>query len=115
FLNDSPEQVRAKIRAAYCPPRQVELNPVIEIAKYILFSRPNFTLHVERPAKYGGPVDFVSYAELERAYLDGRLHPLDLKEAVADALNSILDGPRRLFERPDIAQLVAEVESKVTR
>ncbi|AMD30121.1 tyrosine--tRNA ligase [Acidilobus sp. 7A] len=115
FLNDSPEQVRAKIRAAYCPPRQVELNPVIEIAKYILFSRPGFVLHVERPTKYGGPVDFASYAELERAYVEGRLHPLDLKEAVADALNTLLEAPRKLFERPDIAELVSEVESKVSR
>lgn len=115
FVNDTPEQVRAKIRSAYCPPRQAEMNPVMEIAKYILFARPGFVLHVERPAKYGGPVDFYSYQELESYYLSGRLHPADLKEAVADSLIGLLEGPRKLFERDDVKELVKVLESSVTR
>ena len=115
FLSDSEEEVRSKIRAAYCPPRQVEFNPVMEINKYILFARPGFVLHVERPQKYGGPVDFHSYQELEAAYIQGRLHPADLKEATAEALNRVLEGPRKLFERPDVREVVNTIESRVSR
>jgi len=115
FVNDAPEEIRAKVRAAYCPPRQVEFNPVMEINKYLLFAKSGFTLHVDRPQKYGGPVDFYSYEELERAYVEGRLHPADLKEATAESLVRLLEGPRKLFERPDVAQLVKVLESKVTR
>jgi len=60
-------------------------------------------------------VDFYSYEELERAYVEGRLHPADLKEATAESLVRLLEGPRKLFERPDVAQLVKVLESKVTR
>ncbi len=115
FLSDSEDEVRSKIRAAYCPPRQVEFNPIIEINRYILFARPGFVLHVERPQKYGGPIDFHSYEELANAYVQGRLHPADLKEATAEALVKLLEGPRRLFERPEVRELVSVIESKVSR
>ena len=115
FVSDSPDEIRSKIRAAYCPPRQAEMNPVLEINRYLLFARPGFVLHVERPQKYGGPVDFYSYEELERAYVEGRLHPADLKEATAEALIRLLEGPRKLFERPDVRELVGIIEGKVTR
>ncbi len=115
FVSDSEDEVRSKIRAAYCPPRQVEFNPVLEINKYVLFARPGFVLHVERPQKYGGPVDFYSYQELEAAYVQGKLHPADLKEATANALNMLLEGARKLFERPDVKEIVNIVESRVSR
>ncbi|MGC9209982.1 MAG: tyrosine--tRNA ligase [Acidilobus sp.] len=115
FVSDPEEEIRRKIRAAYCPPRQVEFNPIMEINKYLLFARPGFVLHVERPQKYGGPVDFASYSELEAAYLQGKLHPADLKEATADALVKLLEGPRKLFENPNVRELVNLIESKVSR
>ncbi len=115
FVTDSAEEVRTKIRAAYCPPRQAEMNPVLEINKYILFATPGFVLHVDRPARYGGPVDFYSYKELERAYVEGKLHPADLKEATAEALIKLLEGPRRVAERPDVRELIKAVEGNMSR
>jgi len=56
-------------------------------------------LRVEREEKYGGSVTFSSYGELEKAYVGGKLHPLDLKTAVADALIEILRPVREYFER----------------
>ncbi|GAB6147575.1 tyrosine--tRNA ligase [Stetteria hydrogenophila] len=110
LVHDSPEEIREKIRRAYCPARVVEFNPVMEIAKYILFARPGFVLHVERPAKYGGPVDYHSYADLERDYVEGRLHPLDLKNAVADALAKLLEPIRRaLLSDPEARRAIEEI------
>ncbi len=116
FVTDSDDEIREKIRKAYCPPRQTEGNPVIEIARYILFARPGFKLHVDRPQKYGGPVTYESYSELEKDYLEGRLHPLDLKNAVADALIELVRPVRdALLGDKELASLVREIESRVTR
>ena len=98
FIHDSPDEIRSKIRKAYCPPKVVENNPVAEIAKYILFVKENFVLHIERPPKYGGPLDIYSYDELEKLYKEGKLHPLDLKNAVAEALIKYLEPVRKYFE-----------------
>ena len=98
FMHDSPEDVRRKLRAAYCPLRSVEDNPVMDMARLIVF-RHMPELRVEREEKYGGSVTFSSYRELEKAYVNGKLHPLDLKMAVADALVEILRPVREYFER----------------
>ena len=90
FVLDSDEEIRRKIRAAYCPPRQVENNPIMAIAKYIVFARPKARLYIDRKPEYGGPVEFYSYEELEKAFIEGKLHPLDLKNAIADELIKII-------------------------
>ncbi|MCE4617461.1 MAG: tyrosine--tRNA ligase, partial [Desulfurococcales archaeon] len=82
-------------RKAYCPAKVVEFNPVLEINKYILFAREGFTLRVDRPTKYGGPVDYSTYEELEKDFVEGKLHPLDLKNATADALIELLEPVRK--------------------
>jgi tyrosyl-tRNA synthetase len=117
FLHDPPEAVRRKILKAYCPARQVEFNPIIEINRYILFAQPGFVLHVERKPKYGGPVDYYSYEELERDFVEGRLHPLDLKNATADALNKLLEPIRsRLLSDPRVREAIERIEAAgVTR
>jgi len=116
FIHDTEEQIRAKLRRAWCPERQTEMNPVLEIAKYIIFhERDSFT--VERPSKYGGTITFEDYTELERVYKAGQLHPQDLKDAVAKELAKILEPIRRYFETDKEARESLEVVKKaeVTR
>jgi len=98
FIHDSPEDIRAKIRAAYCPPKQEEDNPILEHAKYIVFPEMGF-IEIPRPTKYGGPVTFERYEDLKDAYLRGEIHPLDLKNGVAEALIKILEPVREYFKR----------------
>jgi len=113
FVHDPPEEIRAKIKAAYCPPRQDEGNPVMEHAKYIIFPEKN-VLTIPRPEKYGGPVTFESYESLRKAYLHGDIHPLDLKNGVAEALIEILEPVRRHFKnKPELLEKMMEIE--VTR
>ncbi len=117
FVYDTPDDIRAKIRKAYCPPREVKYNPIMEINKYILFAKPGFKLVVERPEKYGGTIVFESYEELEKAYSAGELHPLDLKNATAEALIKILEPIRKYFEsRPDALRILEELKkATITR
>ncbi|WFO75664.1 tyrosine--tRNA ligase [Desulfurococcaceae archaeon MEX13E-LK6-19] len=117
FIHDPPEAIREKIRKAYCPPREVELNPVIEINKYLLFSQPGFELYVDRPAKYGGPLTIHSYEELEKLYKEGKLHPADLKNATAEALIKMLEPVRKkiLEDREARELLETLMHAKITR
>jgi tyrosyl-tRNA synthetase len=91
---DDKEEVERKIRKAYCPEKKVEDNPIIQIAKYHVFPRFEKVV-VERPAKFGGDVEYSSYDDLERDYVDGNLHPMDLKISMANYLNKLLENTRK--------------------
>ena len=45
---------------------------------------------IERPEKFGGNLEFDSYDNLEKDYLSGSLHPLDLKNGTAAALYQLV-------------------------
>ena len=49
--------------------------------------------------KFGGDLKFKSYKEVERTFVDKKLHPLDLKKAVAEELIKILMPIRKTFSR----------------
>jgi tyrosyl-tRNA synthetase len=97
FVHDSREVILAKLGSAYCPPKVVEGNPLMEYCRYILFRKLK-SLKIEREAKYGGSAEFFSYEELERAYKSGSLHPADLKRGVAEGLDKVISPIRRHFE-----------------
>ncbi len=97
FLHDPPEVISKKIKNAFCP-AEVEGNPVVDIMKLVAFPKLG-SVHIDRPAKYGGPVDFSSFAELEEAYRSGRLHAQDLKKGAADSLSTVLEPVRKYFEK----------------
>ncbi len=112
FIHDSGKEVEAKMRKAYCP-EKIEGNPVLEIAKYIIF-REKKIVTVERDAKYGGNLEFGNYAELEKAFSDRKLHAMDLKAAVAKELNAVLEPIRKHFgNRKELLEVFDETE--VTR
>ena len=116
FLHEDDDTIRRKIRKAYCPPRQIERNPIIEINKYILFAQPNFKLIVDRPEKYGGRVVYESYSDLERDYIEGRLHPADLKNATAEALIELLRPVRKaLLGDPKIREYIGMIMGSVSK
>ncbi|MGD8507044.1 MAG: tyrosine--tRNA ligase [Candidatus Bathyarchaeota archaeon] len=96
FIYDSPEEIRTKITNAFCPEKAIEFNPIIDICKHIIF-RETETFHVERPTKFGGTTEFSNFEGLVKTYRDGKLHPLDLKKAVAEELIEILAPVRRYF------------------
>ncbi|MCD6515486.1 MAG: tyrosine--tRNA ligase [Candidatus Odinarchaeota archaeon] len=96
FVHDSPEEIKDKIRSAYCPARQIEYNPIIDITRLLIFPLDG-ELHIDRPAKFGGPVDYTSFDELKSDFQKGALHPLDLKNGVAEWLIRKLDPINKYF------------------
>ena len=88
--------IAARLRAAYCPAKEMEGNPVVEIVEYILFPwAGRFT--IEREAKHGGPIVFERWEEFRAAWSEGRLHPQDLKAGVAQALAPLFAPANRFF------------------
>ncbi|MCD6536606.1 MAG: tyrosine--tRNA ligase [Thaumarchaeota archaeon] len=116
FVHDDAETIKRKIRKAYCPAKTAEGNPILEYARYIIFRKLG-ALHIDRPSKYGGPVDYYSYEDLERDYLEGKLHPADLKLGVAEALNELITPIREHFEKDPRAKRLYEFvrEQEITR
>lgn len=113
FIHDTSDEIKRKITGAYCPPKQSEGNPVLEHVKYVVFPEKG-ALEVHRPLKYGGTESFESYRELEKTYVKGKLHPLDLKNGVAQALVEILGPVREYFRKhPKTLEKMREIE--VTR
>ena len=88
-LEDDSETIRKKLKKAYCVEKEVEGNPVLEIAKYVIMPQIA-TLKVKRPEKFGGTIYYTDYAKLEKDFSAGKLHPADLKNAVAESLVEIL-------------------------
>jgi tyrosyl-tRNA synthetase len=110
IVHDEPDIIRKKLRSAYCPEKDIENNPVIEIARYIIFPwTGSFT--VDRPSKYGGPASFATAEELNTEYRAGKLHPLDLKNAVAESLVKILEPVRAEFKQhPELLEKMEKME-----
>jgi tyrosyl-tRNA synthetase len=112
-IHDSPEAIRDKIRSGFCPPKEIKGNPILEISKHILLPWQG-SFRIDRPQKYGGPLDLASYEELEKEYRDGKIHPLDLKNAVAESLVKILEPVREEFEKhPELLRKMEKMQ--VTR
>lgn len=116
FIYDSPTEIKQKLSKAFCPEKTVKHNPIMDICKHIIF-REKQIFTIERPSKFGGNVDFESFAALESAYLDGKLHPMDLKNGVAIQLGDILEPVRRYFQSNNEAKecLEAVRKAKITR
>lgn len=98
FMNDSEEEIKKKIGKAYCPAKVVEENPILEYSKYLVFEKFN-TMEIKRQEKFGGDVVIENYKELEKLYAEGKIHPMDLKNTVANYINEMLNPVRESFHK----------------
>ncbi|MCC7449689.1 MAG: tyrosine--tRNA ligase, partial [Anaerolineae bacterium] len=56
-------------------------------------------------------VTFNTFDELKNAYADKKLHSMDLKNGLAQALIDLLEPVRKHFEEPEIKAMWQEMES----
>jgi len=96
-VTDSFDEIKSTLKGAYCPEKEIKENPVLQIVKLIIFPRFD-ELEIKRPSKFGGNVKFKSYDALEKHYSSGGIHPLDLKNAVAEYLEEIIAPIRKGFK-----------------
>jgi len=91
-LLDDGKNVKKKINGAECIEGDPD-NGIMSLLKYLIMilkedTRRSFT--VERPEKFGGDIKYENYEEIEKDFKSKKLHPLDLKNAVAKELNLLL-------------------------
>jgi tyrosyl-tRNA synthetase len=109
FLTDSEDNIKGKLMAAFCPAKHTEYNPVLDWAKHIIF-KLNKELTIERQQKFGGAIHFDDYEEMEKIFAKGELHPVDLKNGVANELIEILKPIREHFAKPKFHEMMHELE-----
>lgn len=111
YIHDSEAEIKKKISKAYCPEKQFENNPIIELCTQVIM-RDGSTLKVERPEKFGGTIEFEDADSVKLAYSEGKLHPMDLKNAVAAEISKILEPTRKYFEKkPELLEQAKKAEA----
>jgi len=90
FLTDNNDDIKRKIKNAFCPMGITENNPVIDILKYIIFPYYKNEITINRPESHGGPFTVKSFKELNDLYLNSKIHPMDLKNSVSYILIEII-------------------------
>lgn len=99
FIHDSDDEIKSKIKKGWCEQGKTN-NPILQIAKHILFHEMP-ELKVERPEKFGGNVSYSSFSQLESDFGAGKLHPMDLKNVVAENLVKIIAPIRDKLQMDD--------------
>lgn len=100
-LLDTEETIKKKLNQAFCPEGQVEENGVLALLKYVIMvlkedNKEEFV--IERPEKFGGTVKYSKYLDLERDYSEKKIHPMDLKNALAVELSKLLEPIREAMK-----------------
>ncbi len=91
-LLDDEESVKKKLNSADCVAGDPD-NGIMAFTKYVLMvikedKKEKFV--IERPDKFGGNLEYKNYKEIEKDFVAKKLHPLDLKNAVAKEISKLL-------------------------
>lgn len=93
FVHNTDEEIKKKISKAWCEEANIENNPLLEIARTVIFHEFS-EMNVERPDKFGGNVSYANYEELGSDFANKKLHPGDLKQTVGNYLVKIVSPIR---------------------
>ncbi|XP_077193485.1 tyrosine--tRNA ligase, cytoplasmic [Paroedura picta] len=105
-LLDRKEDVKKKLKKAFCEPGNVENNGVLSFIKHVLFPLKSEFV-ILRDEKWGGNKTYTDYGELEKEFADEIVHPGDLKNSVEVALNKLLEPIREKFNSPQMKKLAS--------
>jgi tyrosyl-tRNA synthetase len=100
-LMDDEESVKKKINNADCVEGNAD-NGLMAFMRNVVFvvkKDIKEEVIVERPVKFGGTVHYKSYDQMEKDFVEKKLHPMDLKNTVAREINSLLLPIRKNREK----------------
>jgi tyrosyl-tRNA synthetase len=89
FIHNTDEEIKIKIKKAWCEEANIQNNPLLEISKNVILHEFD-EMKVERPEKFGGNVDYTDYNQLESDFSSKKLHPTDLKQTVGNYLVKVV-------------------------
>ena len=71
---------------------------IMAFLKYVIFViKKDYgqKLLIRRHEKFGGDLIYENYSQLEKDFMEKKLHPMDLKQAIAKEINILLDSIRK--------------------
>lgn len=113
-LLDDTKTIERKIKKAFCEEGNITEAPLLEFLKYVAFpvlshGDSNYKFVVERPEKFGGNIVFDSYEDIEKAFAEKNLHPVDLKSGVAAVIDRLVAPVRNeVTTNPELIELTAK-------
>ena len=111
FMDDSEIDVKRKINKAFCELGNIDKNPLLDWAKYIIFPLVG---HLIIPAneKWNEPeIIFYTCDVLVKSFADGKIQPKALKDAMITHINQLLKPVRNHFSLKEPAELLKIVKS----
>ncbi|XP_061671096.1 tyrosine--tRNA ligase, cytoplasmic [Syngnathoides biaculeatus] len=103
-LLDSKEDLKKKLKKAFCEPGNIQNNGILAFVKYVLFPlRGGFS--IKRDAKWGGDKVYTVFEEVEKDFAEELIHPGDLKASVEEALNALMEPIRKKFQTDELRKL----------
>ncbi|XP_062846806.1 tyrosine--tRNA ligase, cytoplasmic [Trichomycterus rosablanca] len=103
-LLDKKEDVKKKLKKAFCEPGNIQNNGVLSFVKHVLFPLHSEFV-IKRDPKWGGDKVYTVYEDVEKDFAEEHVHPGDLKASVEVALKKLLDPIRKKFETPELKKL----------
>jgi tyrosyl-tRNA synthetase len=108
FIHNTDDEIKKKISKAWCEEANTKDNPLLEIARTVIFHEFN-KMNVERPEKFGGNVSYTDYNQLETDFAEKKLHPGDLKQTIGSYLVKIISPIR---EKLNLSEELQEIIKK---
>ena len=93
FIHNTDNEIKKKINKAWCEETNIQNNPLLEIARTIIFHEFK-EINIERPEKFGGNISYDKYEQLEKDFSEKRLHPGDLKQTIGNYLIEVISPIR---------------------
>lgn len=103
FVFDSSEELENKIKKAFCPVKEIEGNPLVDIVRHIIYPYYGKEFTIVRPVSKGGAISPEDYGKFADLYRKGEIHPMDLKNAVFHSIDEMIAPARKLAETEDIS------------
>ena len=116
-LLESQENVIRKIKSAEFVEGD-SINGVMALLKYFIFiikKDKHEKLLIYRPAKFGGDLSYKEYEALEKDVLAKKIHPLDVKNALAKEINLLLSKTQTDKLKEDIRSIMFALPEKAIK
>ena len=95
FMDDSENEIKRKIKRAFCEPQNIEKNPLIDWIEHLILPIVGnisiATAHTdELESKSEVEINYTNIVELKNNFLNGKIHPKGLKDAVTKSIIGLL-------------------------
>ena len=114
FIHDSEDEIKRKIKKAFCPEGEIDFNPIIDWIEYLVFPVKD-KIVISRKPEHGGNLAINGIDELKKIFKNKELHPDDLKSFVAEYLIESLKPARERFSKGEPKKMLEDLEKLIEK